>query len=73
MWAILTFWAQQQLRFKKHRVNRPLLLHLDKLRKSEVVYSAAVAYQLEIDNRFKELERERERERERETHTPNEM
>jgi len=49
------------------------MLHLDKLRKSEVVYSAAVAYQLEIDNRFKELERERERERERETHTPNEM
>jgi len=52
-----------QLRFKKQRVNRPLLLDLDKLGNDQFHQQ----YQLEIDNRFKELQRVSE------AHTPNEM
>ena len=52
-----------QLRFKKQHVNRPLLLDLDKLRSDQFPQQ----YQLEIDNRFKELQRMSE------TRTPNEM
>jgi len=52
-----------QPRFNKQHVNRPLLLDLDKLSHDQFQQQC----QLEIDNRFEDLERVSE------TRTPNEM
>jgi len=52
-----------QLRFKKQRVNRPLLLDLDRLRNDHFQQQ----YQLEVANKFEALERVSK------THTPDEL
>ena len=52
-----------QLRFKKRQVNKQLILNLEKLRNGECTQQ----YQLEVTNRFEQLERTSE------PHTPDEL